>query len=201
MITVVHGPQASGKTRRAEALKAHFGCDNIVDGWTISDLVAGWVLRPNSLVLTTEHPEAIRGALPHARLVAIEDAKVALEQAAMQAGIPAIPLAINAPDATGYVYCGHDEAGERIATYLHAGVRIAYARPKWAGGSILIDMLGGLRPAEGYEEEGITLLLTPGACRQIGQDLIAIADAEAPAAAKAPHQRPTLKLAHARNGI
>lgn len=194
MITVIHGPQASGKTYHSKALKTHFNCDAIVDGWKFRrQFVFSGPTTENMLVLTTEHPDAIREALPGARIVAIEDAKAALEQADMQAGIPAIALDIKAPDATGYVYCGHDEAGERIATYLHAGVRIAYARPRWAGGSILIDMLGGLRPAEGYEEEGITSLLTPAALRQIGQDLIAIANAPAP--------RETLKLARARHDI
>ena len=30
---IVYGPQASGKTRNAQALKEHFGCSAIVDDW------------------------------------------------------------------------------------------------------------------------------------------------------------------------
>lgn len=48
---IVHGPQGCGKTRHAQALAAHFGCSQIVDGWNGTDS-----LPPSALALTSaEH--------------------------------------------------------------------------------------------------------------------------------------------------
>lgn len=200
MITVIHGPQASGKTHHSKAFKAHFDCDAVVDGWLHRrQFEFSGPTTENMLVLTTEHPDVCRASFPMARIVGIEDAKAALEQASRRNGIAAIICPIPAPDAEGYVSFPRDGGAETVATYLHAGVRIGHARPHWAGGSILIDILAGLRAEDGFDEEGATLLITPAACRQIGQDLIALADAQTQAPARHPDQRPTLKLAQYRH--
>lgn len=44
---LIHGPQACGKTRNAQALAAHFGCSKVVDDWNGRDPIAA-----GSLVLT-----------------------------------------------------------------------------------------------------------------------------------------------------
>ncbi|WP_347269874.1 hypothetical protein [Rhizorhabdus histidinilytica] len=83
MIIIIQGPPACGKTRNAERLRRHFGCQRIVDGWSArghgSDKYrrtepATLYGRPNpaaalsgpvrsgDLVLTTDTPDAIFGA-------------------------------------------------------------------------------------------------------------------------------------------
>ncbi len=37
MITVVHGPEASGKTRNAEALKEYYKCKRIIEEYPLGD--------------------------------------------------------------------------------------------------------------------------------------------------------------------
>lgn len=64
MIVVVHGPQGVGKTKNAEALRRHFGCRRVVDGWE-----SGVLLRDGDLALTDERVE-----LPGATVVSFEDA-------------------------------------------------------------------------------------------------------------------------------
>lgn len=56
--TIVHGPQACGKTRNAKALAAHFGCTSIVDDWNGRS-----PLPANALALTHELPEGATGSL------------------------------------------------------------------------------------------------------------------------------------------
>lgn len=46
--TIVHGPQSCGKTRHAEALARHFGCDRVVDDWDgFSPIPAGALVLTN----------------------------------------------------------------------------------------------------------------------------------------------------------
>lgn len=44
-IVVLYGPMASGKTRNAEAIAAHFGCTNIVDNFASGGAVGGGATR------------------------------------------------------------------------------------------------------------------------------------------------------------
>lgn len=60
MITViVYGPQGSGKTTNAEALRKHFGCSRVVDDWHYGDLIC-----KGDLILTNDNavlePRALR---------------------------------------------------------------------------------------------------------------------------------------------
>lgn len=52
---VVHGPQGTGKTRHADALRQHFGLTAIHDEWSQHDRLP---LR-DTLVLTHENPAAL----------------------------------------------------------------------------------------------------------------------------------------------
>ncbi|MDH7453546.1 hypothetical protein QF205_10780 [Luteimonas composti] len=64
MITVIYGPQASGKTRNAEALKRHYGCRRIVDDAFhvvrngVRNGVGDVKLRSGDLVLTNDKATA-----------------------------------------------------------------------------------------------------------------------------------------------
>jgi len=49
-VVIVHGPMASGKTRRAQELMQHFGCTRLVDPWE------GQQLQPGDLALTNREP-------------------------------------------------------------------------------------------------------------------------------------------------
>ena len=60
---LIHGPQACGKTRNAQALAAHFGCSSVVDDWNGRDPIAA-----GSLVLTNRDDWKAH-ALPTARRV------------------------------------------------------------------------------------------------------------------------------------
>lgn len=70
MIIVIHGPPACGKTRNKEALRRHFGCRRIVDGWEAHSDRAdpshhdGSPIRDGDLILTTDDPVAIYRAAP-----------------------------------------------------------------------------------------------------------------------------------------
>lgn len=84
MITVIYGPQGSGKTRHREALATHFGCTRILDceiqlefrrRKAVAELQAG------DLVLTNDEAQAQRLGEIGARVIHISDALA-------QAGIP-----------------------------------------------------------------------------------------------------------------
>lgn len=51
---IVHGPQGCGKTRSAEALKAHFGVSRVVDGWAPGDPVEADTLYLTNVPLVDE---------------------------------------------------------------------------------------------------------------------------------------------------
>lgn len=80
MITVIYGPQASGKTRNAEALKRHYGCRRIVDDVFHVHLNrakrgdSDVLLRSGDLVLTNDKPTAQKLAERGAVLVDINTA-------------------------------------------------------------------------------------------------------------------------------
>ncbi len=70
MITVIYGPQASGKTRFAKQLAKHYGCNRIVD---LGVCEVGYRNpRDGDLVLTQEPPRDNKPA--HVRCIAIADA-------------------------------------------------------------------------------------------------------------------------------
>ncbi len=73
MITIVHGPKASGKTLNRDLIKAHVGADRIVDDFTFQQ-----PLKDGDLALTFHHPSdnihAIVG-MGDVRLVSIESLK------------------------------------------------------------------------------------------------------------------------------
>jgi hypothetical protein len=71
---VIHGPQGCGKTRRAQALARHFGCERIVDDWDgVSEL------QPDVLALTSA--DSIR-PLPDSRVIAFDVAEMSLQWSA-----------------------------------------------------------------------------------------------------------------------
>ncbi|NYT43135.1 hypothetical protein HZY97_20335 [Sphingomonas sp. R-74633] len=80
-ITVIHGPQASGKTFHAERFRKHFGCRDVVDGWRpgsdLSDHSEPVVLRNGDLLLTNANPDAVmkRFGDRGVRLIPIEQAR------------------------------------------------------------------------------------------------------------------------------
>ncbi|SNS53816.1 hypothetical protein SAMN06295912_108144 [Sphingomonas laterariae] len=103
MITVIHGPAASGKSRNRLAIASHYGCTHIREDFCIHRGRAAKGLELNLipvtpeaegrakyqlpvhpephrhiLVLTYEAPDVIRKALPHARLISIHDALSAI---------------------------------------------------------------------------------------------------------------------------
>ena len=57
LITIIHGPGRSGKSRRADALKRHFKAARIVDGWDGTT-----TLREGDLALTALAPFPVAGA-------------------------------------------------------------------------------------------------------------------------------------------
>jgi hypothetical protein len=60
MITIIHGPAATGKTRHKQAFAAHYGCTHVVDGWNPN---RDEVPDDGRLVLTSATTEAIRAAI------------------------------------------------------------------------------------------------------------------------------------------
>lgn len=60
---VIHGPQGCGKTRNAQALAAHFGCTQIIDGWD------GRVRVPAGSLVLTNRADWKASALPTSRRV------------------------------------------------------------------------------------------------------------------------------------
>jgi hypothetical protein len=90
MTTVVHGPQACGKTRNRDLLAVHLGCNRIIDGW---DATFGEIeVRHGDLLLTTSSPAQIRRRFPRARIIAFD--KVIGEATARFAGktVPKVPI-------------------------------------------------------------------------------------------------------------
>lgn len=64
MITIIHGPMASGKTFHKKAFARHYGCAAIVDGWDprYHELPS----EPGRLVLTNaERAEILRQMQKH----------------------------------------------------------------------------------------------------------------------------------------
>jgi predicted AAA+ superfamily ATPase len=60
-VVIIYGPQGCGKTSLAQQLKAHYGCDRIIEDWYPSRQVD---LQDDDLVLTNlEPPFAVPGAL------------------------------------------------------------------------------------------------------------------------------------------
>lgn len=55
-IIVIHGPQATGKTRYKQAFAKHYGCKAIVDNWFAREHEFP---EDGRLVLTTSDPEEI----------------------------------------------------------------------------------------------------------------------------------------------
>ena len=60
MITIVHGPMASGKTFHKATFARKFGCSHVVDSWLPDEHE---VPEDGRLVLTYASPEAIRRAI------------------------------------------------------------------------------------------------------------------------------------------
>lgn len=61
MITIIHGPERTGKSFHKQAFARHYGCSHIVDGWDPHQCALPE--RPNRLVLTVATPETILQAL------------------------------------------------------------------------------------------------------------------------------------------
>jgi hypothetical protein len=60
MITIIHGPMASGKTFHKQAFAKKFECTHIVDGWNPQ---TDEVPSDRRLLLTTAEPHEIRDAI------------------------------------------------------------------------------------------------------------------------------------------
>lgn len=69
-IVILHGPQATGKTRRGEQLKRHYGCHNIIDEWD-----GRAKLKDGDLAITNEAPPF---NVPGAKVVDVAKAKAAV---------------------------------------------------------------------------------------------------------------------------
>lgn len=69
-IVIIHGPQASGKTRYSQFFRKHYRCRRIIDGWDQFQ-----ALESGDLALTTEEPPF---AVPGAKVVAIKAALKAI---------------------------------------------------------------------------------------------------------------------------
>lgn len=179
MRTIIFGPSPSGKTFHAHAFRDFFGCDEIVDGWDPNPRRLRYFSNKpgeNALILTNVSPDACQAAFPGAHILSIADAKAALEQSKNGQPMHEIAGPIPFPDCEGYVTLHGDSEGQTQDWFLHTGCRAAFARPQWAGGSILIHILGGFAAEAGFEEEGCALLLSPEGLRKLGHDLIAIAE-------------------------
>ncbi|MES2157509.1 MAG: hypothetical protein V4512_06865 [Pseudomonadota bacterium] len=91
MITIIHGPQASGKTFHKEAFAAHYGCTHIVEEWNPREHE---LPDDHRLCLTLATPEAIQKAIrldrPEAmvRVVSIHDARSAIGVTAVAPPLP-----------------------------------------------------------------------------------------------------------------
>lgn len=81
MITIIHGPQASGKTFHKQAFAAHYGCTHIVEEWNPNEHE---LPDDGRLCLTLACPEDIAKAIRldrpevHVRVVSIYSARVAI---------------------------------------------------------------------------------------------------------------------------
>ena len=87
---IVHGPEASGKTRNAHSLAARLGCERVVDNWTPLRR-----LTPGALHLTIVSPHCIRP-----RVLAGVDRVLSIEDALQLISVP--PPAVIAPHEVPY---------------------------------------------------------------------------------------------------
>lgn len=69
-IVILHGAPATGKTRRSEQFKRHYGCSRIVDGWD-----GRAKLKDGDLAITNETPPF---NVPGAKVVDVVTAKAAV---------------------------------------------------------------------------------------------------------------------------
>lgn len=92
MITIIHGPMASGKTFHKQAFAKHYGCSHVVDCW---DPSLHEVPEDGRLVLTYAFPENIKRAIQkdappsQVRVVDIETARRAIGVAPVAPPLPA----------------------------------------------------------------------------------------------------------------
>jgi hypothetical protein len=75
MATVIYGPMATGKTMLAAVFAAHFGCNRVVEG---DEAANGFTPRANDLVLTNAPIGAVRRRYRKARIVHINEARLAI---------------------------------------------------------------------------------------------------------------------------
>ncbi len=69
-IIIIYGAPGSGKTRRAEQLRRHYGGKRVIDGWD-----GGSGLHPGDIALTNLQPPFCQSG---ARAIPIEKAKAAI---------------------------------------------------------------------------------------------------------------------------
>lgn len=90
MITIIHGPNRTGKTHLATDFARHFRATFIVDGW---DAEKHAFPDDGMLALTNSHPDAIFAAIPRGqnpprvRIVDITTARLAIGAAPHAPGI------------------------------------------------------------------------------------------------------------------
>jgi hypothetical protein len=70
-ITVIHGPQRTGKTLNAERFRQHYGCSRVLDRHSDEMLLGD--IRDGDLLLTTSTPDELARILRHARFRAIAE--------------------------------------------------------------------------------------------------------------------------------
>ncbi len=86
-----------------------------------------------------------------------------------------IPFDVPPPAADGYAFC-QTEDGERIGWHVHHGARVAWTRPDWAAGRVLIHIMGGTACEAGFEEEGTAFLIDPLDLVGLGFDIAQIGE-------------------------
>lgn len=82
-IVIIYGPQASGKTVNAEALREHFGCKRTIDDWSGKHdhrkLEAGDLINTNLITDARQAPQHFVGVVPHGVAVEIYEIGRALQ--------------------------------------------------------------------------------------------------------------------------
>lgn len=92
------------------------------------------------------------------------------------AGIELIRDLAASIDSNGYAWVPVPHQPVAAGWFLHTGTRMALFRHPDDPSKLILHLLGGAAAEEGWEEEGVTILLTAAGLRSLAADLIAGAE-------------------------
>lgn len=153
---ILHGPPRSGKTLNAQALKQHYNCDHVFDGFAVNSRVIGI----GGLVLIITCNAAIKGPKGNRRLFK-DSVRIPVAEAAIALGekwighFPAVaPALANCP------FCGSGETNKFSYDGPEKQVRMSTVPPSEKAPRLYLaycDTCGASGPISEYESEAVRL--------------------------------------------